>query len=1035
MYCTKLTDKYKKHMRVILMLRAALTLFLAIAICSMTVAQVTTAQSSVKGKVTDQNTNQPVPNVNVTIKGTTRGTATNNEGAYSIALQGGDSVLVFSSSGYTLQEIAIGGRSTIDLSLTPNVTGLGEVVVVGYGTQTKRDVTGAVASIKGKEFENLPVSGAVQALQGRTAGVNVVRNGGSPGNTGSIRIRGTGTINNAEPLIVIDGVPAGNLNSVNPNDIASIEVLKDASASAIYGTRAANGVLIVTTKRGNFEQPTTVGVNAYTGFSKVGNTIDMLDAASLVELKRERYTNDGLTINPVWDDPANRVQRTDWQDELFQTGKVNNIDINLSGGSAKSSFLLSAGYYDEKGIITNSYFKRYSLRLNSDHKVGKKLKIGQSLQLTRSNDNSLNTTSAQDGLIWSAIRFMPFIPVKNDDGTWGTSKASNEYGDINNPIFTANSVDASNINTRLLGNLNAEYQIVKGLKLKVNLGLDGNHYTGRNFNIIVSDQTRTTSNNSLNKSFSESYSLLGEYFLNYNTVFANKHKVDVVAGYTAQTFDGDVFAASKRDFLNEDPKQRYLDAGQSLGSISGNRYYDALQSVFGRINYDFKNRYLFTGTFRADGSSKFAEGNKWGYFPAFSVGWRISQEDFFNVGFINELKLTGGWGQLGNQNVGGLQYLATIGSGGRYSFNNNTVSSATQTRLPNLNISWETAEMTNIGLTAALFENRFQVSLNYFDKTTRDMLLSPPTIGTVGTLSIPDQNVGVLKNSGVEVDLSYRNNLGDLSYSISGNASFIKNKVTKLYDGNFIGSQTYGRPNEEISRTYEGEPIGIFWGWKTSGLYQTDDEISKDPGIANDPRRTGGLIQAGDVKFIDTNGDGLIDDKDRVKLGSPHPSVVYGLNADLNYKGFDLGLFFLGNAGVEIYNADRMQGIDPTYSFNMYAETINRWTGTGTSNSIPRMTTRRDNRNYRTSDMFIEKGDFFRLKNLVLGYTLNEKLTGKLGIGRTRFYITGQNVFIITKYNGLDPELGYTDGNKQINVDFAQYPQSRSWAFGVNVTF
>lgn len=1030
MYCTKLTDKYQKHMRMITMLRPLLVLVLTIAICSAAIAQ-----SSVSGKVTDRNTGQPVPDANVTVKGTGRGTVTNDQGIYSIVLAAGDSILVFSSSGYASQEITIDARSTIDLSLTTNVTGLGEVVVVGYGTQTRRDVTGAVASIKGKEFENLPVSGAVQALQGRTAGVNVVRNGGNPGNSGSIRIRGTGTINNAEPLIIIDGVPAGNLNSVNPNDIASIEVLKDASASAIYGTRAANGVLIVTTKRGNFEQPTAIGVNVYTGFSKATKTIDMLDAASLVELKRERYTNDGLTINPVWNEPSNEIQRTNWQDELFQTGKVHNMDINLTGGSARSSFMLSAGYYDEQGIITNSYFKRYSVRLNSDHRVGKKLKIGQSLQLTRSYDNSLNTTSAQDGLIWSAIRFMPFIPVKNDDGSWGTSKASNEYGDINNPVFTANSVDASNVNTRLLGNLNLEYQIARGLKLKVNLGLDGNHYTGRNFNIIVTDQTRTTNNNSLNKSFSESYSLLGEYFLSYNTVFAGKHKLDVVGGYTAQTFDGDVFAASKRDFLNEDPNQRYLDAGQSLGSISGNRYYDALQSVFGRINYDYEGRYLFTGTFRADGSSKFAEGNKWGYFPAFSVGWRISQEKFFNVSFINELKLTGGWGQLGNQNVGGLQYLALIGNGGRYSFNNNTVSSATQTRLPNLNISWETAEMTNIGLTAALFNNRLQVSLNYFDKTTRDMLLSPPTIGTVGTLSIPDQNVGVLKNSGLEVDLGYRNNLGELSYSVTANASFIRNKVTKLYDGNFIGSQTYGRPNEEISRTYEGEPIGIFWGWKTDGLYQTADEIDKDPNILNDPRRTGGLIEPGDVRFIDITGDGIIDDKDRVKLGSPHPSVVYGLNADIAYKGFDVGLFFLGNAGLEIYNADRMQGIDPTYSFNMYAESINRWTGPNTSNSIPKMTTRRNNRNYRTSDMFIEKGDFFRLKNLVIGYTLNEKITEKLGIGRLRFYITGQNVFIITKYNGLDPELGYTDGNKQINVDFAQYPQSRSWVFGVNVTF
>lgn len=997
--------------------------------------QLAFAQTTVTGKVTDQSSGAPLSNVNVTVKGTSRGTTTNDNGIFSLALQQGDAILVFSSTGFAETEIEINGRSSIDVTLSTSSTKLSEVVVVGYGTQSRRDLTGAVASVKGDAIQNLPVSSASQALQGRAAGVNVVRSGGSPGNPGSIRIRGTGTINNADPLIIIDGIPAGDLNSVNPNDIASIEVLKDASASAIYGTRAANGVVIVTTKRGSFEQPMRLNVNAYTGMSNAIKTLDMLDAGTLAELKRERFTNDGLTINPVWNDPSNAIQRTNWQDELFKTGTVNNIDVALSGGSAKSSYMLSAGMYDEKGIITNSFFKRYSMRLNSDHRIGKRLKIGQSIQLTRSNDNSLNTLSAQDGLIWSAIRFMPFIPVKNEDGSWGSSKASNEFGDINNPIFTANSIDADNVNTRLLANINAEYELLKGLKFKVNLGVDGNHYTGRNFNILISDQTRTRNNNSLDRSFSESYSLLGEYFLSYSNLFAGKHKLDAVAGYTSQTFDGDNFSAAKRDFLNEDPNQRYLDVGQTLQGIGGNRYYDALQSVFGRINYDYDQRYLFTATFRADGSSKFAEGNKWGYFPAFSAGWRISKENFFNVSFIDELKLTAGWGQLGNQNINRLQYLALIGNGGRYSFNNNTTVGNTQTRLPNPNISWETAEMSNIGLSAELFNRKLAVNLNYFDKKTRDMLLSPPTIGTVGTLSIPDQNVGVLKNTGFEMDLSYSNRAGDFTYRLGANAAFIKNKVIELYDGNFIGSRTYGRPNEEISRTYEGQPIGIFYGWKTDGLYQTSEDINKDANIANDPRRTAGLIEPGDVRFVDVNGDGIIDDRDRVNLGSPHPKMVYGFNADFNYKGFDLGLFFLGNAGVNIFNADRMQGLDPTYSFNMYEEVKDRWTGPGTSNSIPRMTTRRNNRNYRTSDMFIEKGDFLRLKNLSIGYTLNDKLTNRMGIGKTRFYITGQNVFTFTGYSGLDPELGYTDGNRQINVDYAQYPQSRTWTFGLNVTF
>ncbi|HRO44301.1 TonB-dependent receptor [Agriterribacter sp.] len=994
------------------------------------------AQTVVTGRVTDESSGEALPSVNIMVKGTSKGAVSDANGSYSIGLAANESVLVFSFTGYTTKEIDVTGRTQVDVTLLSAAASLSEVVVVGYGTQQKKDVTGAVASVKGTEVQNLPVSGVTQALQGRTAGVNVVRSGGSPGNAGSIRIRGTGTINNADPLVIIDGVPAGGLNSVNPNDIESIEILKDASASAIYGTRAANGVVIVTTKRGGFEQPSTISLNAYTGFSNALKTLDMLDAATLVELKRERYTNDGLPVNEVWNNADNAVQRTNWQKELFGTGKVNNADIAISGGGAKSSYMISGGYYDEKGLITNSFFRRVSLRVNSDHKVGKRLKIGESIQLTNSKDNSLNTLSAQDGIIWSAIRFMPFIPVKNADGTWGTSKASNEYGDINNPVFTANNTDASNINNRILGNLNAELEIIKGLKLKANFGLDANHYTGRNFSTIVTDQTRTTNNNSLGRNFSESYSLLGEYFLSYNKTFADLHRVDFVGGYTAQTFNGDWFSAAKRDFINEAMNQRFLDVGQTLGNIGGNRSYDALSSWFGRVNYDFDRKYLLTATFRADGSSKFAEGNKWGYFPAFSAGWRISEEKFFdNVGFIDELKLTGGWGQLGNQNIGGLQYLALISGGGRYSFDDNTVVGATQSRLPNYNISWETAEMTNIGLSIEMLKRTLQANFNYFIKTTRDMLLSPPTIGTVGTLGIPDQNVGILRNQGLEIDLTYRNSAGNFNYSFSGNASFIKNKVVKLYDGNYIGSVLYGRPLEEISRTYEGSPIAVFYGWKTDGLYQTQDDIDKDANITNDSRKTAGLIAPGDVRFLDLNNDGMINEQDRTILGSPHPKVVYGFNADFEYKGIDLSLFLLGNAGLSIFNADRMQGLDPTYSFNMYAEVADRWTGPNTSNTIPRMTTRRDNRNYRTSDMFIEKGDFLRLKNIVLGYTLPLNLTERAGISKLRVYVTGQNVFTFTKYSGLDPELGYSDGNKQINVDIAQYPQSRSWTFGVNVTF
>lgn len=990
--------------------------------------------AAIKGKIVDES-GEPLPGATITIEGTTQGTVSDIDGNFALEVPE-NGTLIISFIGYETQTLTIGNESFLNIQMVQEESSLNEVLVVGYGTQEKRDVTGAVSSIKGDNLENLPVSGAAQALQGRAAGVNIVRNGGAPGNQGSIRIRGTGTLNNADPLIIIDGVPGGSLNDVNPNNIESIEILKDASASAIYGTRAANGVVIVTTKRGDFNQPLKVEVNGYMGVSNAIKTIDVLDAPTLATLKRERYTNDGLAINPIWEDPAYQTQMTDWQKELLGQGSTQNIDLTLRGGNKNSSFMMAGGYFKEEGMITNSDFRRLSFRINSDHKLSEKFKIGQNLQLVSINQRSPNTLSAQTGVLWSAIRFHPGLPVMYPDGSYSSSQISGEFGDINNPIFTQDTQDNNSTTHKILGNLNAEYELMEELKFRVNFGLDGFISDGYNFNIIVNDQIRTTSQNSLSRSYNEYYSVLAEYFLSYDKVFNELHKINFVGGYTTQTFNSDGFSASKRDFLDESYDQRFLSVGQTLNGIDGGKSYDALASYFGRATYNYDERYLLTATFRSDGSSKFASGNRWGYFPAFSLGWRISEEEFFkNVGFISNMKLTGGWGSLGNQNVPGLQYLALISSGRRYSFGGNQTVGAAQTRIPNLNITWETAQMTNIGLDLGFLDNRLLANFNYFIKDTKDMLIAPPTIGSIGTAQIPNQNLGELRNKGLEMEVLFRETQGKLTYSISGNASFIQNEVTQLVDGNFIGSRLYGRSSQELSRTYEGSPIASFYGWRADGLYQTAEEIQNDSNIANDPRKSAGLIQPGDVKFLDLNDDGLIDEEDREIIGNPHPKVVYGLNAQLGYGNFDFSLFFLGNAGFDNYNADRMQGIDPTYPFNMYAETINRWTGEGTSNEIPRMTTKRDNLNHRTSDLFLEKGDFLRLKNIVLGYTLPDPITSRLGISRARFYVTGQNVFVLTGYSGMDPELGYTDGNLQLNVDYAQYPQSRSWTIGTTITF
>ena len=446
---------------------------------------------------------------------------------------------------------------------------------------------------------------------------------------------------------------------------------------------------------------------------------------------------------------------------------------------------------------------------------------------------------------------------------------------------------------------------------------------------------------------------------------------------------------------------------------------------------------MATVTFRSDASSRFGPNNRWGYFPAFSLGWRVSEEPFFQTltKAISSLKITGGYGELGHSNIPSLQYLSLMGGGARYSFTGNPVNGVSQTLIGNSNIAWERAVMTNIGLEAGLLQNQILITMAYFNKQTRDMLLSPPSLGSLGNAAVPFQNVGQLENKGFELELSYRKTMGDFSYSLGGNATYIANKVTELYNGTFLGSQFYGRSSSEISRTYVGQSVASFYGWKTNGLYQTQADIDGDANITDDPRNLNGQIKPGDVKFLDLNGDHIIDDKDRTIIGNPTPKITYGFNATATYKNFDLAMFFLGAAKVDIYNADRMQGLDPTYPFNMYAEVLNRWNGAGTSNSIPRMTTARDNLNHRTSDLFVESGAFFRLKNLTLGYSLSQNVIKSLHISRARFYLTGQNIFVITKYKGMDPELGIVDGNRQINVDYAQYPQSRTWTVGAQLSF
>ncbi|WP_325529253.1 TonB-dependent receptor [Chitinophaga sp.] len=998
-----------------------------------------TAQRSISGKVTGAEDGAPLPGVNITVPGTGSGATTDAKGSYTLQLPATARTLTFSFIGYQSQSISISTQAVINVALQSATKGLGEVVVIGYGTQSRRDVTGTISTLKGADIKNLPVSDAAQAMQGRVSGVDIVRSDGSPGKEPSIRIRGTGTINDASPLIIIDGVPAGNLSDVNPNDIASMEVLKDASSSAIYGTRAANGVIIITTRKGNYGEKLKASVNVYKGVSNTIRYIPLLTAPDLAKLKQERYTSDGVPVEPIWLDPYYSQQRTDWQRALLRSGQVTNADASLRGGNNTSNYMISTGYYDEKGIIENTYFKRYTARINSEHKLGKRLKIGENLQLTYRQQEGFDTYSSQTGLIFSALRFNPAIPVFNPDGSYGSSKASNELGDINNPVFIAQTTDGWIKNYRLLANVYGELEITNGLTLRATYGYDGNIINQYNWAPKVLDQTRTRDHAELWNRSETNGSQLSEIFLTYNKVFAQVHRFTITGGYSQQEWKGYFFRADRWGFNDESPDQRVPDNGNTIHDATGNfKPQSAIASGFVRGFYGFKDKYLLTVTFRADGSSRFAPGKRWGYFPAFSLGWRVSDERFFkdNVKFVSNLKLTGGWGQLGNQNVTDFQYLALVSKDRRYNFGESPYTGIWNSRLSNPAITWEKAEMTNLSMEAGFFDNKLNATITWFNKNTRDMLVPAPEMDLHGTSAIPDRNIGQLNNKGWEIELNYQGGNERFRYNIGANASFIKNTVTKLYEADsYISASLYGRQQQEISRTYEGQPLASFYGWKTNGIYQTQEEINNDPNIKNDPLKT--KIQPGDVRFVDTNGDGIVNDLDRVNLGNPNPKMVYGIQAGAAYKGFDLNLSFAGVAGVKLYNADRMQGMDGNAPFNMYAEALNRWHGQGTSNNVPRMTLANANQNNRTSDRFVESGDYFSLRNISLGYTIPAKVWGRSGISDVRVYAAAQNLFMLTRYTGLTPQLGYNDvdGNKQRGVDVAAYPQARSFTFGATLNF
>lgn len=987
------------------------------------------AQMAITGTVTDH-LNGPLPGASIVLKGTSKGVVTDTDGNFSIQAVTGD-ILVISFIGMITQEVSIKDESKLKVTLIADATMLGGVVVVGYGTQKKSEITSSIAKIDGKDIQTSTASNVALSLQGRASGVEIVSSG-LPGKTPSIRIRGVGTINNTQPLIVLDGVPvsADILGQLAPAEIESIEILKDAASGAIYGTRAANGVVLVTSKKAGFKQKTTVRLNTSVGFNKLIKKYPVLNAEKLYELKRERYVMDGLPIDPnsPWADDYYNKTRTDWQNEMFRTGLFTDYNVNIGGGSENSTINANVFYRDEEGTLLTTNMKRLGMSIRSTQKISDRLRIEENVRIS-SRKNLIVQDDLGEGTsttIYSAYRFMPAIPVKYDNGNYGSGKASTQLGDMWNPVYKAKEEWWRTNEIRTIITTKIDFDVTKALTLSARASYQRTTSGDNRFQNLTPDQSRSESAPTLIFANNEATTKLGEVFANYDKTVGDHH-IGATFGISGQIDEGNYNRMIGQGFASTINSQLVMNNAATTRVEGNENATTGIASAFFRGTYGYKDKYYFSGIFRADGSSRFADGNRWGYFPSVSAGWRISNENFLKDNpSISNLKLNVGWGQLGNQNVDAFQYLNVYQKDVKYVLGGTNLTGTRLASFANTNITWETTSSLNVLLEMGLFNNKVNLDVAYFDKRTKNMLIPLPSLLASGTVSIPDFNAGEMRNYGFEIEPSYNGQIGQVNFNLGLNLTYLQNEVTKLYgEAKYISSNEY-------NRTYQGQPVGTFYGWKTDGIYQNQAAVESDPNISKDPRKV--YITPGDVRFVDINGDNMVDDKDRVKIGNPNPKVLLGFNLGVTFKGFNLSTVFSGSLGHQVYDAMMVRGIDPTQSGNMDAVSYERWTGEGSTNKYPRMSTIRANNNYRVSELGIKSGDYVRMKDATLGYTVPESASKAIGISRLRVYLSGRNLLTFTKFDGVDPE---ESGSNNLNrgVILNNTPQSKSLVLGLDITF
>jgi TonB-dependent starch-binding outer membrane protein SusC len=990
------------------------------------------AQLTVSGTVSSNVSDEPLPGVNVTLKGTTKGTSTDAKGNFTISIPNKNSALVFSYLGYVSQELIVGNKTNLNVSLNEDTKALEEVVVTGYSTVKKSDLTGAVGSVKGESINRGPISSITQGLQGQTAGVQITRMGGQPGEGTVVRIRGGNSLTGGnEPLYVIDGVQMYDESGadLNPNDIESLEVLKDASATAVYGARGANGVILITTKRGK-EGKMKIDYQTYLGTQQNRKYLDMLNATEYATLTNARNLEAGRAAKYTQEQIDSFGEGTDWQRQIFRSASIQNHQLNVSGGSQLARYYVSGGFYNEKGTIIGSDFKRFSLRNNLDLKSrNDKFHIKTGFTATSSIGNVVQSDQDGDGrnnflssIVSSSLLMSPIQTPYTTDGRFTQGNLDQPL--VDNPVATALAVTNQRNRTRLIANIAADYNLGKGFSIKSTIGADlgiskQTQYLPREGIIFGASAkgyaaiTNTQNTNWINTNQ-----------LDYIKTFNNMHSVNASLVYEMQSNKFESAFVSAQNFTNDNLGANALNTASVFNRPNSLINETGLVSYLARANYSFKNRYLFTGSVRRDGSSRFGANNRWAVFPSAAVAWKVHEASFLkDISAISNLKVRASFGVVGNQEIGAYSSFSQLNAGA-YTFNNTLFTGLFPSRIGSADLKWETTQQTNAGIDLGLFKNRITLAADYYSKKTFDLLFNQPLPESSG-FNVGLQNIGELENKGFEFMLSTKNTVNKFKWSTDLNISFNRNKVLSLggvpITPGDAGSGFLAIPS--FTQLIVGQPVGTFYGFVRDGIFQNADEV------ANSAQK---LDKPGYIRYKDLDGNGVIDANDRTIIGNAQPDFIYGITNNFSYKGFDLNIFIQGSQGNDVLNAQRKNLDRFTAEGNASTLALDYWSPTNTDASQPSL----NNPNIRYDSRYIEDGSYGRLKNLTFGYTFPSNYLKKASISSARLYFSGQNLITVTNYTGYDPEVSrFRQSNTSPGVDAGSYPTSRAYTFGLNLSF